>query len=71
MHPDYISRLESMLNWLESEGFFLWWNDKSCEWILALGEEKNGKTYPNEEKYHLTCPDKYRLIEQAFHDLIH
>lgn len=57
--------LESMINWLESEGFHLWFDQG--EWILFPGEELD------EEKdiYSLKGNDKMRIIQEAFNHLAH
>jgi hypothetical protein len=52
-----------MLNWLESEGFFLWWDEVNKTWELLNNNE--------DCQYSLVCEDKFRIIEQAFHDLAH
>ena len=64
-----MNSLEFMLNWLESEGFFLWYNDKTNEWSIFPGEEFEGDLPEN--VYSLTGADKNRVIEQAFHTLAH
>lgn len=62
-------RLELMLNWLESEGFALYYNNKLKEWGLFQNTSDVDRWYS--ERYFLVSEDKYRIINQAFHDLAH
>lgn len=55
-----------LLQWLESEGFYLWFDEKTLEWTLCLEGD-----FELEEQYSLTGGDKLKLIEQAFHHLAH
>jgi len=57
--------LESMINWLESEGFYLWFD--SGEWILFPGEELDEER----DIYSLRGADKMRIIQEAFNYLAH
>jgi hypothetical protein len=72
----YEDRLSGMLQWLEDEGFFLWYNEKTIggqtisEWELMPCSDYFDQK-PEGDFYSLTGSDKFRVIEQAFHYLCH
>jgi len=68
-YPTPQDRLELSLNWLESEGFALYYNNKLKEWGLFQNTSDVDRWYS--ERYYLVSEDKYRIINQAFHDLAH
>lgn len=54
--------LEKAINWLESEGYYLWYDGDSKLWAIINESE--------DVEYALTGEDKYRIIVQAYHDLL-
>jgi hypothetical protein len=57
------SQLESALKWLESEGFNLWYDEKTKLWTLINEDE--------ECDYIRSDADKMKLIADSFANLCH
>jgi glutamine synthetase len=66
-------RLGSMLNFLESEGYALWYDNETNEWSLLYTEEDDSENYNpivKDKGYSVTGFDKEQVIRMAFSDLI-
>ena len=68
----FTERLGQMLNWIESEGYALWYDDEINEWNLLYTEtDENYNPIVKDKGYSVSCADKNRCIMQGFSDLCH
>jgi len=70
VQQNYLNSLGDKLNWLEGEGYYLWFDGETKEW--ELNKEKVFKSIPipdKENSYRLFGKNKFSVIEQGFHVL--
>jgi hypothetical protein len=67
MQKNYLDSIGEKLNWLEGEGYYLWFDEETGEWELNKEKIVNNIPQPDEKNWcRLFGRSKFAVIEQGW-----